>query len=119
VYRKIPSSIIAALLRGIIKLPIAFQPVMSPTGTTDQELAAAFRSHLPDLTSPRFTTSAQQSPYEYTEAFQNNHAPPWLYNLTEAWKELLKEPYKDITVDGRSIPLFGRTSLPLDAKLVV
>ncbi|KJY01667.1 hypothetical protein TI39_contig283g00009 [Zymoseptoria brevis] len=66
----------------------------------DQELASAFRSHLPDLTSPRFTTSAKQSPYEYTEAFQQNHAPPWLYNLTETWKELLKEPFKGVTVDG-------------------
>lgn len=66
----------------------------------NQELASAFRSHLPDLTSPRFTTSAKQSPYEYTEAFQQNRAPPWLYNLTETWKELLKEPFKGVTVDG-------------------
>lgn len=68
--------------------------------TTNQALAAAFRRHLPDLTSPRFTTSAKQSPYEYSEAFQEKQHPPWLYRLTEAWKALLEEPYKGVTIDG-------------------
>ena len=66
----------------------------------DESLAAAFRQHLPDLTSPRFTISKQQDPYEYSDAFQKNHVPPWLYNLTETWKELLKEPYHGVTNDG-------------------
>lgn len=70
------------------------------TTTTDQDLATAFRQHLPDLTSPRFTTCSKQSPYEYSEAFQQNHVPPWLYNLTEAWKSLLQEPYKGVSTDG-------------------
>lgn len=70
------------------------------SNTVDENLAAAFRKHLPDLSTPRFTTSKQQSPYEYSEAFQKNHAPPWLYNLTETWKDLLEEPFNGVTCDG-------------------
>lgn len=70
-------------------------------GSVDQDLASAFRRHLPDLNIPRFTISKQQSPYEYTEAFRKNKVPPWLYNLTKAWEELLEEPYKGVTSDGR------------------
>ena len=69
-------------------------------GAVDQDLASAFRQHLPDLKTPRFQISSQQSPYEYSEAFQKNHVPPWLYNLTQAWKELLEEPYTGVTSDG-------------------
>lgn len=72
------------------------------TGTVDQNLASAFRKHLPDLDTPRFHIGSQQSIYEYTDTFQKNKSPPWIYNLTEAWKELLKEPYKGVTSDGRS-----------------
>jgi hypothetical protein len=66
----------------------------------DGELASAFRQHLPDLTSPRFTISAQQSPYEYSEAFQKTQHPPWLYRLTKAWEDLLEEPFTGVTSDG-------------------
>lgn len=87
-----------------LKLKVDAQELSSNlmANTTDQDLAAAFRQHLPDLASPRFTTSAKQSPYEYAEAFQASHVPPWLYNLTQAWKELLQEPYKGVSVDGIS-----------------
>jgi hypothetical protein len=68
--------------------------------TSFNETSAAFRDHLPDLTTPRFTTAAQQTPYEYTQAFQENHVPPWLYDLTQAWEKLYEEPYKGVTVDG-------------------
>jgi hypothetical protein len=67
-----------------------------------QKAVTGFRQHLPDLSSPRFQVSKTQSPYEYSEAFQTNHVPPWLYNLTETWKQLLEEPYKGITTDGIS-----------------
>lgn len=72
--------------------------------STEQDLTSAFRQYLPDLTSPRFTISSKQSPYEYVEAFQESHVPPWLYNLTETWKVLLQEPYKGISVDGTHFP---------------
>lgn len=74
----------------------------STNGLVDEALASAFRKHLPDLTSPRFTTSAQQSPYEYSEAFQKSGHPPWLYKLTKAWEDLLDEPFTGVTVDGMS-----------------
>ena len=71
-------------------------------GHVDAELASEFRKHLPDLTSRRFTTSAQQSPYEYSEAFQKTQHPPWLYKLTKAWEDLLEEPFTGVTTDGMS-----------------
>jgi hypothetical protein len=68
-----------------------------------QKAVTGFRQHLPDLSLPRFQVSKTQSPYEYSEAFQTNHVPPWLYNLTETWKKLLEEPYKGFTTDGMSL----------------
>jgi len=64
------------------------------------ESATSFRDHLPDLNTPRFQISKEQSTYEYTKAFQKNHQPPWLFNLTEAWKKLLEESYRGVTSDG-------------------
>ncbi|KAI2488558.1 DUF3500 domain containing protein [Pyrenophora tritici-repentis] len=64
------------------------------------EASAGFRSHLPDLSSLRFTTAAQQNVYEYVKSMQDNRAPPWLYDLTKVWEKLLEEPYKGITNDG-------------------
>ena len=68
-----------------------------------QNAAVGFRQHLPDLNTPRFQIAKSQSPYEYCEAFQESRAPPWIYNLTEAWKKLLEEPYKGVTADGTVI----------------
>lgn len=78
-----------------------FAKMTTTTNGIDEGLASAFRQHLPDLTSPRFTTSAQQSPYEYSEAFQKTGHPPWLYKLTKAWEQLLEEPFQGVTADGR------------------
>lgn len=62
-----------------------------------------FRQYLPDLSIPRFQIAKDQDPYEYTEAFQKNHAPPWLYNLTKAWEHLLEKQYHGVTNDGSFI----------------
>lgn len=70
------------------------------TAETFQRSSEAFREHLPDLSVPRFTTAKEQNAYEYADAFKQNHVPPWLYNLTETWKELLEEPFKGVTTDG-------------------
>jgi hypothetical protein len=64
------------------------------------EASAGFRAHLPDLSSPRFTSAAKQNPYEYTKCMQENRAPPWLHDLTKVWEQLLAEPYKGVTHDG-------------------
>jgi hypothetical protein len=64
------------------------------------EASAGFRAHLPDLSSPRFTSAAKQNIYEYVKCMQDNRAPPWLYDLTKVWEKLLEEPYKGITNDG-------------------
>lgn len=63
---------------------------------------AAFRAHLPDLTSPRFTTMKQQSPYEYVKSFLESKHPPWLHGLYVYWRSLFDEPYKGVTNDGAS-----------------
>ncbi|KAL6705133.1 hypothetical protein ACN47E_007238 [Coniothyrium glycines] len=66
-----------------------------------EEASAGFRAHLPDLTSPRFTVAAKQTPYEYTKAMQDNRVPPWLHDLTKVWEKLIAEPFKGVTNDGR------------------
>jgi hypothetical protein len=65
------------------------------------QASAGFRAHLPDLSSPRFTSAAKQDIYEYVQCMQDNRAPPWLYDLTKVWEKLLEEPYKGVTNDGR------------------
>ena len=75
-------------------------PTLTKT-TTFENASAAFRQHLPDLSIPRFIVSKDQDAHEYADAFKTNHVPPWLYNLTETWKELLNEPFKGVTVDGK------------------
>ena len=64
------------------------------------QASAGFRAHLPDLSSPRFTSAAKQNTYEYAKCMQDNRAPPWLYDLTKVWEKLLAEPYNGITSDG-------------------
>ncbi|KAF2030781.1 hypothetical protein EK21DRAFT_88688 [Setomelanomma holmii] len=65
------------------------------------QASAGFRAHLPDLSSPRFTSAAKQSVYEYAKCMQDNRAPPWLYDLTKVWEKLLSEPYRGVTNDGK------------------
>jgi hypothetical protein len=64
------------------------------------ETSSAFRAHLHDLNTPRFTTAAKQDIYEYAKFFHDNHAPPWLFDLTQAWEKLYEEPFKGVTSDG-------------------
>lgn len=66
-----------------------------------KEASEAFRAHLPDLSSPRFTTASKQDVYEYATFFRDNHAPPWLFDLTQAWTKLYDEPFTGVTTDGK------------------
>lgn len=68
--------------------------------TTFEKASAGFRQHLPDLSSPRFTVAKEQDAYSYAETFNTKKNPPWLYNLTQAWQQLYKEPYVGVTSDG-------------------
>ncbi|KAH8733477.1 hypothetical protein BGZ61DRAFT_585309 [Ilyonectria robusta] len=65
---------------------------------------SAFRQHLPDLSIPRFTSMAKQDPYEYAKEFKEGGQPPWLHGLFLHWRDLLKEPYKGITNNGKVRP---------------
>lgn len=65
-----------------------------------EQQAIGFRQCLPDLSSPRFTAAKQQDALSYVETFRTTQHPPWLFNLTEAWRSLLEQPYKGVTNDG-------------------
>ncbi|KXJ85925.1 hypothetical protein Micbo1qcDRAFT_168931 [Microdochium bolleyi] len=62
--------------------------------------AAAFRQHLPDLSTPRFTTLAASDAHSHAAELLEHRRPPWLYGLYEHWMRLLQEPFKGVTNDG-------------------
>ncbi|KAK3362749.1 hypothetical protein B0T25DRAFT_525156 [Lasiosphaeria hispida] len=66
--------------------------------------AGEYRKHLPDLTSPRFTTMQKQDAHEYAKAFIEGGMPPWLHALYLHWRKLFQEPFKGVTNDGRVRP---------------
>ncbi len=70
------------------------------SATTFEKASAAFRRHLPDLSSPRFTEAKSQDAYSYAETFATERQPPWLYALTRVWQQLYEEPYVGVTTDG-------------------
>jgi len=80
--------------------PILLEELEMARRNSFDEASVAFRQHLHDLTTPRFTTAAQQTVYEYVKDMQDNQRPPWLYDLTKVWETLLAEPYKGVTSDG-------------------
>jgi hypothetical protein len=59
-----------------------------------------FRQYIPDLNTPRFQTAKDLDCYQYAKNFQDSHNPPWLYNLSQTWQDLLGQPYKGVTTDG-------------------
>ncbi|KAF4121500.1 Protein of unknown function (DUF3500) [Geosmithia morbida] len=63
-----------------------------------------FRAHLPDLSTDRFTTMKAQDAHEYARDFKQGGKPPWLHALYLHWRELLSEPFKGVTSDGRVRP---------------
>ncbi|CAI6334761.1 unnamed protein product [Periconia digitata] len=87
--------------------------------TAFENASAAFRAHLPDLNTPRFTTAAKQDLYEYAQFFKDNHAPPWLFDLTQAWEKLYQESFKGVTTDGTvKEGLFARRDEGLDIESI-
>ncbi|KAK1997133.1 hypothetical protein LX36DRAFT_578998 [Colletotrichum falcatum] len=71
------------------------------SGVQDQQPhGGEYRQHLPDITTPRFTTMRSQDAHEYGEAFKKSGNPPWLHALYRHWRELFKEPFTGVTTDG-------------------
>ncbi|KAI8651883.1 hypothetical protein NCS56_01404500 [Fusarium sp. Ph1] len=68
---------------------------------TQQSHGSAFREHLPDLSTPRFTAMQKQNAHEYAEVFKASGQPPWLHGLFLHWRKLFEEPCKGITNDGK------------------
>lgn len=73
---------------------------MGSSGRIEGKGTAGFRQYIPDLNTPRFQTAKDLDCYQYAENFLKSHNPPWLYDLTQTWQELLREPYKGLTADG-------------------
>lgn len=61
----------------------------------------AYRKHLPDLNQPRFQVMAKQNAHEYADDFKTNGNPYWLFGLYQYWLELLQEPFRGVTTDGK------------------
>ena len=59
-----------------------------------------FRQYLPDLSTPRFATIAQNDARGHAKELKEKQAPPWLYGLYTHWRKLFQEPFKGITNDG-------------------
>ncbi|TQN64138.1 hypothetical protein CSHISOI_11282, partial [Colletotrichum shisoi] len=59
-----------------------------------------YRQHLPDISTPRFTTMRSQDAREYAKVFKEGGNPPWLHALYLHWRNLFEEPYTGITTDG-------------------
>ncbi|KAI1428119.1 hypothetical protein F5Y12DRAFT_75143 [Xylaria sp. FL1777] len=72
---------------------------MAPQANQDLQ-HGAFRQYLPDLSTPRFTTIAQNDAYGHARELKDKHAPPWLHGLYVHWRKLFEEPFKGITNDG-------------------
>jgi hypothetical protein len=92
-----PDAVVEYLVEA---LPGLINSDPSKSTNSSEKSGSIFRQHMPDLSSPRFQIAKQQTPYEYFESFEKNHQPPWLYNLTKAWEQLLEDPYKGLTADG-------------------
>ena len=69
-----------------------------------------FREFIPDLSIDRFTSMRKQDAYEYADAFKKDGNPPWIHGLYLHWRELLAEPYKGVTNDGRLQAMFAGKS---------
>jgi hypothetical protein len=61
---------------------------------------STFRRYLPDLSSPRFANARDQDAYEYVAEFRRTQRPAALFKLTQAWENLLEEPFTGVTTDG-------------------
>ncbi|KAK4044535.1 hypothetical protein C8A01DRAFT_31321 [Parachaetomium inaequale] len=70
----------------------------------DQHSGGAYRQHLPDLSTPRFTTMQTQDAHEYAKAFKESGVPPWLHGLYLHWRNLFQEPFRGVTNDGHIRP---------------
>ncbi|KAJ5643520.1 uncharacterized protein N7484_006027 [Penicillium longicatenatum] len=63
-----------------------------------------YRQYLPDLSLKRFQVMCTQDAHEYAHDFKTLKQPPWLHALYSYWLELLQEPFKGVTTDGRVRP---------------
>lgn len=68
--------------------------------TSPEEAAADYRQYLADLSTESFQRMRYQNAYVRAKYFIDNHSPPWLFELTELWTSLYKEPFKGVTADG-------------------
>lgn len=63
-----------------------------------------YHQYLPDLSTPRFAAMQRQDAHEYAAEFKEGGRPPWLHALYLHWRDLLSEPFKGVTSDGKAEP---------------
>lgn len=85
----------------LTRLPTNNIVKMDAPEMTKEMPESAYRQHLPDLSIPRFTTMQKQDAHEYVADFHKSGNPPWLHALYLHWLELLKEPFRGVTNDGK------------------
>lgn len=69
-----------------------------------------YRQYLPNLNQKRFQVMCTQDAHEYAHDFKTLKQPPWLHALYMHWLELLQEPFKGVTTDGRDNSLASDVS---------
>ncbi|KAB8336972.1 hypothetical protein FH972_021276 [Carpinus fangiana] len=99
------------------------EPLTPPQEHTKTHYIAApggFRKHLPDLTTERFRRASSQNANSYSAYFNERHAPPWLFDLTQTWARLYTKPFYGITTDGtRQSDLFQHENSGIDPHPIV
>lgn len=75
--------------------------IMAPNAALEQP-TGEYRQYLPDLNLKRFQVMCTQDAHEYAHDFKTLKQPPWLHALYMHWLELLQEPFKGVTTDGRN-----------------
>ncbi|KAJ5590862.1 hypothetical protein N7450_004834 [Penicillium hetheringtonii] len=71
---------------------------------TDSSPTGEYRQYLPDLNLKRFQVMCTQDAHEYAHDFKTIKQPPWLHALYMHWLDLLQEPFKGVTTDGKVRP---------------
>lgn len=74
---------------------------MSHSAAELQKPTGEYRQYLPDLSLKRFQVMRNQDAHEYAHDFKTLKNPPWLHALYMHWVDLLQEPFKGVTTDGR------------------
>ncbi|KAH7027253.1 uncharacterized protein B0I36DRAFT_364485 [Microdochium trichocladiopsis] len=96
------------------------QQIQETVAATAAASPSGFRSHLPDLTAPRFQALAAADAHSHARELLEHRRPPWLHGLYEHWMQLLREPFRGVTSDGVVKPgLYGLRDEGVDVAAIL